>query len=68
MEKVKKNFEKKKIMISKSEWKKLVESEKILKEALKILRVEDKDLPRVVERFQKEVREMEDKIASKGKL
>lgn len=31
---------------------------KILREAAKIFRVEDKDLPRVVERFKKELEEM----------
>jgi len=41
---------------------KLKEKEKILKEAIKIFRVDEKDLPRVVERFQKEIKEMEEKI------
>ncbi|MEM5853586.1 MAG: hypothetical protein QW228_04420 [Candidatus Aenigmatarchaeota archaeon] len=49
-------------MISRSEWKKLKKKEKILMRAAEILRVEDKDLPRVIERFQREIREMEEKI------
>ncbi|MEM5801902.1 MAG: hypothetical protein QXQ18_00750 [Candidatus Aenigmatarchaeota archaeon] len=40
------------------EFKKLKHKEKILKKAAEILRVEDKDLPRVVERFQNEIEEM----------
>jgi uncharacterized coiled-coil DUF342 family protein len=31
---------------------------KILREAAKVFRVEDKDLPRVIERFKKELEEM----------
>jgi alanyl-tRNA synthetase len=49
-------------MISKKEWEKLKKKEKILKEAAKILRVEEKDLPRVIERFKKEIKEMEEKL------
>lgn len=40
------------------EFEELKRKYKILKEAAKILRVEDKDLPRVVERFKKELEEM----------
>ncbi len=50
--------------ISKEEWKKLVEKEKILRKAARVLRVEDKDLPRVVERFKKEIEEMRRRLAS----
>jgi alanyl-tRNA synthetase len=45
--------------ISKKEWNKLKKKEKLLKEAASILRVEEKDLPRVVERFQREIKEMD---------
>jgi alanyl-tRNA synthetase len=48
--------------ISKKEWNKLKKKEKLLKKAAGILRVEEKDLPRVVERFQKEIKEMEEKL------
>jgi hypothetical protein len=47
-------------MISKNEFLQLKKKEKILKQAAEILRVEEKDLPRVVERFKKEVEEMEE--------
>ena len=36
----------------------LKEKEKLLKKAAEILRVEDKDLPRVIDRFLKEIEEM----------
>ncbi|MDI6798860.1 MAG: hypothetical protein QMD12_02595 [Candidatus Aenigmarchaeota archaeon] len=49
-------------MVSKSEWEELKKKEKLVKEAASILRVEEKDLPRVVERFKKEIEEMEEKI------
>lgn len=45
-------------MISKTEWQKLKKKEKLLRKALEILRVEEKDLPRVIERFQKEIDDM----------
>ncbi|MEM5766303.1 MAG: hypothetical protein QW423_01555 [Candidatus Aenigmatarchaeota archaeon] len=51
-------------MISKKEWEELKKKEKILSEATKILRVEDKDLPRVIERFQREIKEMKEKLKS----
>ncbi|MGC9200527.1 MAG: hypothetical protein ACP5F8_00985 [Candidatus Aenigmatarchaeota archaeon] len=41
-----------------SEWEELKRKEKILKETAKVLRVEEKDLPRVIERFKKELEEM----------
>ena len=44
-----------------SNWEKLNEKEKILREAARILSVEEKDLPRVVERFLKEIEEMKSK-------
>ncbi|MEM7821356.1 MAG: hypothetical protein QXX38_00885 [Candidatus Aenigmatarchaeota archaeon] len=40
----------------------LRKKEKILKEASAILKVEDKDLLRVIDRFKKEIDEMEKKI------
>ncbi|MBI2084744.1 MAG: hypothetical protein HYT70_04010 [Candidatus Aenigmarchaeota archaeon] len=43
----------------KKEWESLKRKEKILKKAAEILRVEEKDLPRVIDRFMKEVEEME---------
>jgi len=49
-------------MISKKEWEELKQKDKILKKAAGILRVEGKDLPRVIERFQKEIKEMEKKL------
>ena len=45
-------------MISKKEFLELKEKEKLLREAAEILRVDEKDLPRVVERFLKEIEEM----------
>lgn len=45
-------------MSSKKEWESLNEKEKILREAAKILSVEEKDLPRVIDRFLKEIEEM----------
>ncbi len=44
-------------MVSKQEWKKLKQKEKLLKQASEILHVSDKDLPRVVDRFLKEITE-----------
>lgn len=38
---------------SKEEWEKLKEKEKLLNKALDILKVEEEDLLRVVERFQR---------------
>lgn len=51
--------------ISKEEWQKLKKKEKLLNEALKILKVEYKDLPRVVDRFLKEIKEMDEKLSSR---
>ena len=42
-------------MISKVEWQALKEKEKILKKAAEILRVEEKDLIKTIERFQKDL-------------
>lgn len=49
-------------MLSKKEWQNLKKKSKILEKAAEILRVEEKDLPRVVERFQKEIEEMDKKL------
>jgi uncharacterized membrane protein YgaE (UPF0421/DUF939 family) len=45
-------------MNEKEEFEKLKKKYKILKEAAKVFKVEDKDLPRVIERFKKELEEM----------
>jgi len=63
VEEVKEGVEEK--MISKKEWEELKRKEKILKEAANILRVSEKDLPRVVDRFLREIKEMEDKLKGK---
>lgn len=44
------------------EWKELKKKEEILKKIAEIFRVEEKDLPRVIERFLKETKEMEEKL------
>jgi hypothetical protein len=49
-------------MLSKREWQKLKKKSKILEKTAEILRVEEKDLPRVIERFQREIKEMEEII------
>ena len=48
----------------KEEWEILKEKERILKKACSILRVREEDLPKVVERFLKEIEEIEEKIKS----
>lgn len=45
-------------MIPKEEFTKLKKKEKLLKKAADILHVEEKDLPRVIERFLRELEEM----------
>jgi alanyl-tRNA synthetase len=49
-------------VISKKELQELKKKEKLLKKAAEILRVGEKDLPRVVERFKKEIDEMDRKL------
>lgn len=44
--------------LNKKEWEDLNKKEKLLREAAATLSVEEKDLPRVVDRFLKEVEEM----------
>ncbi|MEM5793348.1 MAG: hypothetical protein QXY45_03265 [Candidatus Aenigmatarchaeota archaeon] len=51
-------------MITEKEWIDLKRKEKILKEASKILSVEPQDLPRVIQRFLKEIEEMDQKLNS----
>lgn len=48
--------------MNKQEFEELKEKGEILKKAASILRVDEKDLPRVVERFKKEIKEMEEEI------
>lgn len=43
---------------NKKEWEDLNRKEKLLREAAQILSVSEKDLPRVIDRFLKEVEEM----------
>jgi hypothetical protein len=45
-----------------ADFKKLKEKEKILKEAAEAIRVQEKDLPRVVARFKREIKEMDEKL------
>jgi len=52
-------------MIDKKEWNKLKKKQNILRQASAILNVKDEDLPRIIERFQNEIKEMEKKF---GKL
>lgn len=47
--------------MNKKEWAELKNKEKLLKKAAEILKVEEKDLPRVVDRFLKEIDEMNKK-------
>jgi len=52
-------------MIDKKEWNKLKKKQNLLRQASAILNVKDEDLPRIIERFQNEIKEMEKKF---GKL
>jgi len=52
-------------MIDKKEWDRLKKKQNLLRQASDILSVKDEDLPRIIERFQNEIREMEEKF---GKL
>jgi hypothetical protein len=45
-----------------ADFKKLKEKERILKEAAEAIRVQEKDLPRVVARFKREIKEMDEKL------
>jgi len=59
MEEIEKRDKREKEMMNFKEFKELSEKEKLLKKTTEILRVEDKDLPRVIDRFQREIKEME---------
>jgi len=48
--------------LSKKRFDELKRKERILKEAAAVLRVQESDLPRVIERFQREIKEMEEKL------
>jgi hypothetical protein len=45
-----------------ADFKKLKEKERILKEAAEAIRVQEKDLPRVVARFKREIKEMDEQL------
>ena len=49
-------------MISDQELKELEKKEKLLRQAAECVRVQEKDLPRVIERFKRELKEFEEKI------
>ena len=51
-------------IISKKEWQELKRKAKLLKDAANVVSVEDKDLMRTIERFQKEIEEMKKKSQS----
>ncbi|MCD6371434.1 MAG: hypothetical protein J7L39_01835 [Candidatus Aenigmarchaeota archaeon] len=51
--------------MKREEYLKFKEIEKQLKEISKIFRVREEDLPRVIERFKKEINEMEEKLGLK---
>ena len=46
----------------------LLKKRKILKEVAKIFRVEEKDLPRVIARFERELKEMEEELRALDKI
>jgi hypothetical protein len=48
-------------LITQKEWHDLKKKARILKEAAEAVRVEDKDLVRTIERFQKDIEEMKKK-------
>lgn len=48
-------------LVTKKEWHELKKKARILKEAAEAVRVEDKDLVRTIERFQKDIEEMKKK-------
>ena len=49
-------------MISEQELKNLKNKQKLLSQAAEILKVEEKDLPRVVQRFLNEIKEFDEKL------
>ena len=54
-------------MVTDSEWQELKKKERILKKAAEILRVEEKDLPKVIERFLREINEMNLRLSGERK-
>ena len=50
------------MQISEKEWKELKRKEKLLKQSASILSVESQDLPRVIQRFASEIKEMDEKL------
>lgn len=43
-------------------WRELKERERLLKEAADSIKVQEKDLPRVVARFKREIKELDEKM------
>jgi SMC interacting uncharacterized protein involved in chromosome segregation len=43
-------------------WKELKEKERILRDAAEAISVQEKDLPRVIARFKREIEEMEERL------
>jgi len=52
------------MQISEKEWKELKRKEKLLRQSSNILNVEPQDLPRVIKRFQEEIKEMNEKLSN----
>ena len=50
------------MQISEKEWKELKRKEKLLKQSSDILSVKPQDLPRVIQRFVNEIKEMDEKL------
>lgn len=50
--------------VSEKEWKELKKKREILRKSAEILRVDEKDLPRVIQRFLDEIKEMDGKLKS----
>ena len=50
------------MQISEKEWKELKRKEKLVKQSANILSVEPQDLPRVIQRFVDEIKEMDGKL------
>jgi len=50
------------MQISEKEWKELKRKEKLLRQSSDILKVESQDLPRVIQRFVNEIKEMDEKL------
>ena len=50
------------MQISEKEWKELKRKEKLLRQSSDILSVEPQDLPRVIQRFVNEIKEMDKRL------